>query len=129
MKYTLTFQDGTSYTQTDLNKSGWLQIPDKPISKLEYELNGYLLVAENFKAYYHLKNRSSVVKISGKAVRVQNDIVSVTIGLQKKDSTIFVIFDLKDNIIREKSVNKIFNDKGWKLGTDCNSPFYRKIKL
>ena len=52
--YKLFFEDGSSFIGGEYYESKWNEIPNKPITRLEYRFNGKCLYAEGYSAYNHL---------------------------------------------------------------------------
>ena len=52
--YKIIFEDGKKFIGGEPNSSKWLEIPNKPIKKLEYKLFGKTIILENYRAYNHI---------------------------------------------------------------------------
>ena len=63
--FTVIFKDLTTYRGGDYSNSGWLDIPNKPIKRIIYQLpNGDSLVLNGYDSYFHMTE--AVTDLSGK---------------------------------------------------------------
>jgi len=65
--YTIIFEDLTTYRGGDYSNSGWLNIPDKKIKRIIYNLsNGDNLVLNSYDSYYHCIEGTTDINIKSK---------------------------------------------------------------
>ena len=116
--YTVIFEDKTSYVGDNYFKTGWVEMPNKPIKRIIYTLpNGDNLVLNGYESYFHMCE--AVQDLSGKnkgKTKLEFDYI---IGKLRSLVTVYKI-----NIINGKIEKKIYketdkfvvglNKTGWK---------------
>lgn len=122
--YTIIFNDNSTYSGgKDLNSSGWNEMPNKPIKKIEYNFLGHTLTLEGYESYNHL-----ITHVQG-FFTSDNYISKVILFGKSGDIVKRFTFDLrnnnliKDEVIYGKEFNNSFTT-GWKKGIENSIPKY-----
>lgn len=117
--YKVYFEDGTTFLGGEPAESLWNDMPDKLITKIEYEFLNIRLVLEGFKRYNHLVGRRNVL-----FTKLQNDIYYIS--LVAEDGQISKIFTwnlIKKEFIQEVKQNiEMKKSTGWKIGKALKNP-------
>lgn len=118
--YTIVFTDKTVFEGGDLKETKWLNIPNKDISTIFYNLpTGDVLCLSNFKRIYHCVD--GTVDIIGEN-KGKPTIEFSHIFVDRAGEVLYYKIDLRSlniNIYKIKSNDKILlqlNPKGWKYG-------------
>lgn len=116
--YKIIFDDNSTYSNgQDLNNSGWNEMPNKSIKKIEYNLLGHTLILEGYELYNHLVMHSNFLFLK------ENTIIKVILlaknGTNVKKFTFDLINDnlIEDKVIYGKELNNSFTT-GWKKGIE-----------
>ncbi len=120
MLYTIVFDDNSTFTGGDLKNTKWLEIPDKPIRTIFYNLPlGDCLGLSGYNAYYHYVEATK--DLMGKNKGLEQLEYTYLIGRSKDLCKVYKI-SLKTGgiqiFILNKDDNQIkqLNPIGWKNG-------------
>ncbi len=115
--YTIIFSDSTTYKGGSLANTGWLDIPNKPIKRIIYNLSGDNLVLNGYDSYYHCIEGTTDINIKSK----QSTKIEFTylLGLKNEIITCYRINIETGNIEKKiyKETDKFIldlNKIGWK---------------
>ena len=118
--YTVTFTDDTRFQGGEPNKSHWNDIPNKPITKIEYQIGNQNIVLQGYEAYNHLFERSL-------GINKLLYIPKIYLMAKKGNDVLILIYDIKRNKLDydAQSFGKEYNNKsttGWKEGVKNDKP-------
>ena len=116
--FQIVFEDNTTFTGGDYQKTKWVEIPNKKIRTLFYLLpSGDYLGLSGYEKFYHFVECTE--DLTGKNAGIKNCDFDYIIG-QKKDYTVVYQIDLKTGCIDLKNIK---NDD--KFLTKLNPSFWR----
>ena len=115
--YTVIFEDKTSYIGDNYFKTGWVEMPNKPIKRIIYTLpNGDNLVLNGYESYFHFCE--ATYDLSGKNKGKTKLEFDYTIGKIRSLVVCYKINVITGNIEKiiykeEDKFVKGLNSKGW----------------
>lgn len=126
MMYKILFVDGESWEGGKPENSKWNEMPNKPISELQYYICNKTIILKGYEAYNHLFHRPYFL-LTKEVITTQ----VIIMGLYKNNVTRFIIDFKKNTFYRDEvSMGIEWKDSkvtGWKKGIDNLIPSYKII--
>lgn len=121
----ITFEDLSIWQGGEPNNSRWNEMPNKAIKKIEYSLFNAKISFENYEAYNHIVEHSTML--------FGNELPRITkiLLIAKKGNISYIYtFDLlaKEGYTRSVEFGKEINDRevtGWKKGLENKETTYK----
>jgi len=120
--YKIIFEDKTEFMGGDPENSQWNDIPNKPITELQYSFGGKTIYLKNYEAYNHQLKLGFLPFNNQKTI-----ILSIIIMVLEKGNVGRIIFDFPNKRIIKDIVpfGKEYNNRpasGWKAGLINKNP-------